>query len=60
MLNAAGYYDPLLGLVESCIDAGFVNEGHLSLINMAEDPGEPITRMQNFVPAIAETKWRQE
>ncbi|MCM3700498.1 TIGR00730 family Rossman fold protein [Paenibacillus macerans] len=60
VLSAAGYYDPLLGLVKSCIDAGFVDEGHLSLINMADDPGELITRMKNFVPAIAETKWRQE
>ncbi|MGG6311720.1 TIGR00730 family Rossman fold protein [Paenibacillus macerans] len=60
VLNVKGYYEPLIGLVESCITAGFVNEGHQSLINMSEDPGELLTRMESFVPSIAEKKWKQE
>lgn len=59
VLNVNGYYDPLVGLVESCIAAGFVNQGHLSLINIATESEELISLMESFVPNISEKKWKQ-
>ncbi|MFD1178324.1 TIGR00730 family Rossman fold protein [Paenibacillus puldeungensis] len=59
VLNINGYYDPLIGLVESCIAAGFVNQGHLSLINISAEPSELISLMEHFVPNVAEKKWKQ-
>lgn len=55
-LNVAGYYDPLLGLIEHGVTEGFVREAHRGLILHAADPGELLQRMRSFVP-IALPKW---
>lgn len=59
VLNVQGYYEPLLELVNSCVRSGFVPPGHESLLNLAEDPDELLSRMESFVPSIAEKKWKQ-
>lgn len=60
VLNVKGYYDPLIQLVESCVNAGFVQAEQRSLLSRAEEPGELLHLMESFIPSITEAKWRQQ
>ncbi|MFD1957043.1 TIGR00730 family Rossman fold protein [Paenibacillus thailandensis] len=59
LLNVQGYFNPLMDLVHSSIDAGFSNESHLSLINLSSEPGELLELMRRYEPRQLERKWKQ-
>lgn len=48
LLNALGYYDPLLKLIRNAMDEGFADERPLSLLHTAADPRELLTRMREM------------
>ena len=56
LLNVAGYYDPLLEMVERATGEGFVREGHRGLIQIDDDPERLLTKLQAYVPPVVE-KW---
>ncbi|MNZ69023.1 LOG family protein YvdD [compost metagenome] len=59
ILNINQYFDPLMGLITSSINAGFSNASHLSLIHTATEPAELIQSMESYVPQKLEQKWQQ-
>ncbi len=49
LLNAAGYFDPLLAWIEQAFAEGFVSEKHRHLIQVGEDAEELIGRLARMV-----------
>ena len=56
MLNIAGYYDPLLALLDQSITEKFVKLEHRQLVLDAADPIQLLERMATYVPTIR-PKW---
>jgi hypothetical protein len=51
LLDIAGFWDPLLAMIETQISEGFVPEEHLRLILSGDDPDEILDRMAAFIPS---------
>lgn len=60
ILNTDHYYDPLLNLVDHCIQAGFSNESPTKIINFSANPEELLTKMLRYVPHTSGYKWKQQ
>ena len=56
MLNAAGYFDPLLAFMDHMIDEGFVRPEHRPMLTVSTSAGEMLTRMADYRAPAAE-KW---
>ncbi|HEV3051307.1 MAG TPA: TIGR00730 family Rossman fold protein [Longimicrobium sp.] len=56
LLNAVGYYDPLLAMFDHGVAEGFIRPQHRAMVLEESDPGRLIERMRGFVPPDAE-KW---
>jgi uncharacterized protein (TIGR00730 family) len=56
LLNVAGYYDPLLALVDRGVEEGFIPPRHRALVIEETDPARLIDRFAAFVPP-ATAKW---
>jgi uncharacterized protein (TIGR00730 family) len=50
LLDVAGYWDPLLAMVRTCVDEGFVPADHLNLILSEKDADALLDRMAHYVP----------
>lgn len=59
LLNAAGYFDPLLSLIRHSIDQGFANESHLGLLTVSSNPETLLDKLKAYVPPILGNKWKQ-
>ncbi|GGL52667.1 LOG family protein [Sporolactobacillus putidus] len=59
LLNASGYFDPLLALIRHSIDQGFANESHLGLLTVSGDPDSLLDKMEAYVPPVLGNKWKQ-
>ncbi len=57
VLNVAGFYDGLLGLVDHAVQEGFIPEGHRGLILSATDPDELLDLVLGYEPPPPVTKW---
>ena len=60
VFNINGYYDPFLNLVSHSIQSGFSNDAPNRIINSSSDPGILLSKMADYVPDIAEYKWKQQ
>ncbi len=47
LLNVAGFYDPVLNLIEHAIELGFVKPEHRDLLEAAESSGELLKLLQS-------------
>jgi len=56
LLNVAGYYDPLLDMVDRAAGEGFLREAHRSLIQIDDDPDRLLSKLQAYVPPVVE-RW---
>jgi uncharacterized protein (TIGR00730 family) len=56
LLNVAGFYDPLLAVLEQMEAERFVRPEHRALVLVESDPGNLLTRLAGFVAPDAE-KW---
>jgi uncharacterized protein (TIGR00730 family) len=56
VLNVLGYYDPLVKLVASAIDHGFIKPEHRELIVVAEQPRPLLAQLKTHAPP-AVRKW---
>jgi len=56
ILNAAGFYDKLLALLDHTIDEAFVRAGHRSLVLVEDDPSKLLDRLAEFQPPRLQ-KW---
>jgi len=56
LLNVAGYFDPLVAMVDGAIDEGFCREKHRQLFLVDDDPVRLLNRMREFRPPAVK-KW---
>ncbi len=56
LLNIAGYYDPLLALLNHAVAEGFVRPAHLGLVLTDTDPARLLDAMDRYVSPIVD-KW---
>jgi uncharacterized protein (TIGR00730 family) len=59
LLNVAGYYAPLLNLIDHAVKAGFVHEKHKELLVSAEDAKTLLKKLSEYQPPIIGNKWNQ-
>jgi uncharacterized protein (TIGR00730 family) len=57
LLNVAGFWDPLLALVEHMVEEGFVPEDQRALLLVERDPVSLLARMDTWVPPVLGPKW---
>ena len=56
VLDMAGYFGPLLAMVDAAVDAGFVQPAHRDMIVVDDDPGRLLDRLAGWTP-VAVSKW---
>ncbi len=49
LLNVAGYYDPLIAMLDGMVAQGFLNPAVRALLQVGTDAGELLQRLQAFV-----------
>ncbi|MGO0059261.1 TIGR00730 family Rossman fold protein [Brevibacillus fluminis] len=59
IFNIAGYYTPLLQMIDHSIAAGFVKEEHKQLLLSASDSESLIQLLQSYVTPVFGNKWNQ-
>ena len=58
LVNTAGFYDPLLALLQQTATQGFMPAANLSLLCVADTPQELLVKLENYQPDDA-PKWIQ-
>ena len=58
LVNTAGFYDPLLALLQQTAAQGFMPVANLSLLCVADTPQELLVKLENYQPHDA-PKWIQ-
>jgi hypothetical protein len=56
MLNAGGFYDPLLAFLDTTVTGGFVKREHRDMLLVDTDPRSLVARLRGYVPP-ARLKW---
>jgi uncharacterized protein (TIGR00730 family) len=56
VLNVAGYFDPLLALLDHAVDQHFVRSEHLTLVHVATDPAAIVSDLLARIPAMSQTQ----
>jgi uncharacterized protein (TIGR00730 family) len=56
ILDVAGYFAPLLAMIDGAVTAGFVHPGHRDMIIVDEDPGRLLDRLAAWTP-VTVSKW---
>lgn len=56
VLNAAGFYDPLVGFLDSATDAAFLKPEHRAMLVVEREPERLIDRFEAYVPPTV-AKW---
>ncbi len=51
ILNVAGYFDPLLALLDHAVAEGFLRQKHLNLLITSDDPEALVAAMLERMPA---------
>lgn len=59
LMNFAGYFDPLLQLIQHTIDHEFANQSNLDLLCVSDDPDLLLDKMAAYTPPDLGNKWRQ-
>ena len=57
LLNVAGYYDPLLVLIERAVDEGFIRGQHRQLLVVDHDPTALLDKLESYEPPPALVAW---
>ena len=57
LLNVRGFYDPLVTMLQTTVDAGFMRASNLSLIQCEAQVEGLLEKMKNYVPVIQTNKW---
>lgn len=59
LLNVAGYFDPLLGLIEHARHSGFIYHEHNELMVVHSDPDQLLDLMFAYTPPVGLERWRE-
>jgi uncharacterized protein (TIGR00730 family) len=57
VLNAAGFFDPLLAWLDRAVRDGFLAPEHRGLLLVDDEPGRLLDRMAGYRPPEAAPKW---
>jgi predicted Rossmann-fold nucleotide-binding protein len=60
VLNANGFYDPLLKLVENGFTEGLIGKDMSNVLVVSSDPKELLDKMEKHVPPQSSLKWVTE
>lgn len=55
-LNVAGFYDPLLGFLDTVVEAGFLKPVHRDMLQVADRPEALLDLLADYRPPLA-AKW---
>lgn len=56
LLNIDGYYDPLLAMIDTMVEAGFLKKSHAGFLLVASEVEKLLEKMEAYA-APSETKW---
>ncbi|MFN8496680.1 MAG: TIGR00730 family Rossman fold protein [Anaerolineae bacterium] len=56
LLNVAGFYDPLLALVDHAVTEGFIRTRHREMLVVDDEPGRLLDRLRDYRPVYV-PKW---
>jgi uncharacterized protein (TIGR00730 family) len=56
ILDVAGYFAPLLAMIDGAVRAGFVHPAHRDLVIVDDDPARLLDRLAGWTP-VAVSKW---
>lgn len=59
LLNVLNYYNPLITMLNTTCNEGFMSESSLKIILISDNPLSLIEKMKNYTPPIMKTKWRE-
>lgn len=59
LLNIAGYFDPLISLIQHSIDHQFADQSNMNLLTISDDPDTLLDKMTAYIPPKLGNKWRQ-
>lgn len=57
LLNAKGFFDPLLALIQHTSIEGFISPAHTSLVVQKSTPADLLNYFATYVPASNQSKW---
>ncbi len=57
LLNVAGYFTPLLELIDQGVQKGFIQPSHRRLVIVSSEPGELVQGLLMYVPQAELDKW---
>jgi len=57
VLNVAGYFDPLMKLIEHAAEHGFIYSEHRALLQCEADPDRLLEQMTNYQPPVELARW---
>lgn len=57
LFNVRGFYNPLMEMLEKTVEAGFMRQSNLSLIECEDRVELLFEKMENYVPAPQTYKW---
>jgi uncharacterized protein (TIGR00730 family) len=56
LLNVAGYYDPLLGMLRHTVEEGFMRAAFLDMLQVEAEPAAMLAKLERYQP-VAHDKW---
>jgi uncharacterized protein (TIGR00730 family) len=56
ILNVAGFFDPVLALLDGAVTAGFVHPAHRDMVIIDDDPARLLGRLAGWTP-VTVSKW---
>ena len=57
LLNVAGYFNPMLKLLDHMVTEGFLKQEHRDLVIVAEEVAELINKLQDYDRCESQRKW---
>ena len=57
LLNIAGYFDPLVAMIEKAIEENYIYPEHRELFYVADDPASLLALLDGFTPSSGMNRW---
>lgn len=57
LLNIAGYFDPLVAMIEKAIEENYIYPEHRGLFYVTDDPASLLALMDGFTPSNGINRW---
>jgi len=60
LLNVAGFFDPLLAWLDSCVRESFIRQKHRELLIVSANSAELLDRFSGYQTALPTPKWARD